>query len=243
MVLLEELKEIVSTPREEDISLQLLAEFYQTYISNRVYELEMRDGQILIFSAKDEHFPHLIGLHKFRDKNHSNYKLHGYNQLRKIKGFNNIRNGEISISDLKSAGGNNKKYKQYKKRILNFPFTYQLLRKSVFLSYSKELVEKNTKINGDYIFVSDIDKDKLHFFFINDSNDDVFEEEDSTVPITFIVTKENDLDFILKQVPLKIKSITVKDINTIETLEVFDYVEESSTYEGTLDESAITLNE
>ncbi|GEM_PF-6498811 len=233
MLTLEQLKIIKQTPNESDISLKLLADFYEKYISNRIYELEIEDGTILVFTAKNKHFPHLIGLHKFIDKSkkHRNKLLHYNKQVKSQKGFDNIKNSRIILEDLKNIGIKSKTYKNYKKRILNFPFSYQLLRESKFLAYDKESVEKNTRINGDYIFVNDIDNDKLHFFFINCANnltgqdiEDV-EQDDLVVPITFIVTKKNDFNFINNQEILKVRKIIIKDLNSYNILEEYDYSE------------------
>lgn len=235
MLSLEQLKIIGQTPNENDISLQLLAEFYEINISNRIYELEMEDGTLLVFSAENYHFPHLIGLHKFidRTKTHSNRLMHSKKQLKTEKGFYNLKNAKITLQDLKSVGGNTKRYNSYKKRILNFPFSYQLLRRSIFLSYDKEKVHKNTHINGDYIFVNDIGNDKLHFFFINcakeecDAEYDELQNDDSVVPITFIVTKKNDLSFVCDQDVLVIKKIVIKNLTTEKILEEYDFTKVS----------------
>lgn len=232
MLTLEQLKIIKQTPEESEISLKLLADFYEKYISNRIYELEMEDETILVFKAENKHFPHLIGLHKFIDKSkkHRNKLLHNNKQLKSQKGFDNIKNSKIILEDLKNVGIKSKTYKNYKKRILNFPFSYQLLRESKFLSYDKETVEKNTRINGDYIFVNDIDNDKLHFFFIDCANNLIgdiedADQNDSVVPITFIVTRKNDFNFVNNQDILKIRKIIVKDLNGVNILEEYNYSE------------------
>lgn len=241
MLTLEQLKTIEQTPDEGDISLKLLADFYETYISNRIYELGMEDGTILVFSTENKHFPHLIGLHKFVDKSkkHKNNLLHYNKQVKSQKGFDNIKNSRITLEDLKNVGIKSKTYKNYKKRILNFPFSYQLLRKSMFLSYDKEKVEKKTLINGDYIFVNDIGKDKLHFFFINSAGEfaeiEDVEKDDSIVPITFIVTKKNDFNFVGKQAILRIKKITIKDFNEQNILEEYDFTKADDVVVGNRD--------
>lgn len=231
MFSVDDLKNITQTPNEEDISLQLYAEFYDKYISNRIYELQMEDGGVLMFLAENRHFPHLIGLHKFWDRSNENYLLHRINQLKKDNGFKNLKDGLIKISDLRTVGKKSSVYKNYKKRILNFPFTYQMLRKSRFLTYNKDLVEPKTKINGDYLFVKNIDNNKLHFFFINSTNiEDLIKEgdneEDSTVPITFVVEKISDTTFTERQASFKIKKIVIKNSSSFEILEEIEFIEE-----------------
>lgn len=231
MLTIEQLKTIKQTPDEGDISLKLLANFYEVYISNRIYELQMEDGTILIFSAENRHFPHLIGLHKFIDKRkeHKNRLLNYNKQLKSQKGFENIKSSRITLEDLKNVGTKSKIYKRYKKRILNFPFSYQLLRESKFLSYDKDEVERDTRINGNYIFVNDINNDKLHFFFIDCDNNLMEEEssetdaEDLVVPITFIVTKKSDFKFVANQGILKIRKVIIKDLDKSTILEEYDY--------------------
>lgn len=229
MLSLENLKKIEQMPTEGEISLQIIAKFYEKYISNRIYELDMENGETLKFSVENTHLPHLIGLHKFYDKyKHSNFRLNSRRQLSKEKGFNNLKHGYITLADLKVAGGNNRKYKQYKKRILNFAFAYQLLRKSLFVSYNKKLVKSNTKINGNYIFVNDVDDNKLHFFFINDRlYNDIYKNE-KAVPITFVVTQKKEFIFVSEQIKLRINRIVIKDIKTMKKLEEYNFIEDDS---------------
>ncbi|MGL5417079.1 MAG: hypothetical protein ACRDAU_15535 [Clostridium sp.] len=221
MLTLKELKVIKEMPKEEDITLELLAKFYDKYISNRIYEVETIDNKVLTFKVENKHFPHLIGLHKFVDKTkkHKNKLVHYNRELKSTKGFINIKNSKITLNDLKLVGYKSKTYKAYKKRILNMPFTYQLLRKSKFLSYDKNLVGKDTRINGNYIFVDNINKDKLHFFFIEN-----LELGDQIVPITFIVTKATDFNFINNQEILTIKRVTIKNFSGDKILE--EYIHE-----------------
>ncbi|MBK5200323.1 MAG: hypothetical protein JJE21_02195 [Spirochaetaceae bacterium] len=225
MLSLEELKEISEMPLEDEVSLKTITEFYEKYISNRIYELELEDETILHFQIENRHLPHLLALNKFLDrkKSHNNFRLNSSKQLTKDIGFNNLKNGHIKIEDLKTVNGTTKKYKDYKKRILYFPFTYQLLRKSVFVSYDILLAERKTTIKGNYLFANDVGKNKLHFFFINDSYD--HHVETTTVPITFIEENINDFTYTSKQTKLKINKIIIKDITTRETLEEYNFVE------------------
>ncbi|WP_297639674.1 hypothetical protein [uncultured Clostridium sp.] len=223
MLTLKELKVITKMPTENEVSLKLLANFYEKYISNRIYEIELENGKILTFKIENKYFSHLIGLHKFTDKSRRNKnKLLRYNkELKSQKGFENVKCSRITLKDLQEIGGRTKAYKNYRKRILNFPFTYQLLRRSKFLSYNKEIVESETKIKGDYIFVNNINEDKLHFFFI----DTLEEENDSLVPITFIVTKRSDFNYVSSQEILKIREITIKSLDNNRILERYSHNE------------------
>lgn len=223
MLSLDELLKIKHTPNEDDISLKLYAELYQKYISNRIYELHLDNGMQLVFWARDCHLPHLLALHKFKDgrkgNKHPNYLLNSAKNLKGQNGFDNLINGKIKIDDLRLVNGNAKLYRNYKKRILNFPFTYQLLRKSIFISYNKSLVDAGTDIKGDFMFVNDIDDSKLHFFFINGTNRD----EGKTVPITFIREKSTDYTYVEKQDQLKINKIKITDMMTESILEEYSF--------------------
>ncbi|MGL5416163.1 MAG: hypothetical protein ACRDAU_10935 [Clostridium sp.] len=225
MLTLKDLKVITKMPTENEVTLKLLANFYEKYISNRVYEIKLESGNIIRFKIENKHFSHLIGLHKFTDKKHKNKLLRYNKELKSLKGFENVKYSRITLEDLKAVGGKTKAYKNYRKRVLNFPFTYQLLRKSKFLSYNKEIVESETKIKGDYILVNNINEDKLHFFFI-----DILEEvNDALVPITFIVTKRSDFNYVNNQEILKIREIKVKSLINNRVLERYNHKESMNT--------------
>ncbi|MCX0354099.1 PBECR4 domain-containing protein [Clostridium perfringens] len=210
------LREIEKPIKLEDLNLKLYAKFFQKHLSNRKYFIELQNGQILNFTIRDEHFPHLIALHYFIDKSNENFKLHKISELKKNKGFNNLINGDIELKDLLSVytgkGKNRKKvFKNYKERILGFPFAYQMLRKSGLFVFKPK---KKTTIKGDYLFARDIEGSKYHFIFINDSG----VKEDNYVPITFITTKPKDFNFFNPEESIKVNKITIKNLldNTTE---------------------------
>ena len=216
MYTIDNLREIEKPIELENLDLKLYARFFQKHLSNREYFIELQNGELLHFTIKDEHLPHLIALHYFIDKENEILKLHSHSELKWEKGFKNLYDGDIKAEHLLSVyagkGKNRKKvFKNYKKRILGFPFAYQMLRKSGLFIFK---IKKKTTIKGDYLFAIDVDDTKYHFIFINDSG----VEDDNYVPITFITTKPSDFNFFNPEESIKVNKITIKNLldNTTE---------------------------
>ncbi|XZI43571.1 PBECR4 domain-containing protein (plasmid) [Clostridium perfringens] len=222
MYTVDNLKEIEKPIELENLDLKLYAEFFQKHLSNRKYFIELKNNETLHFTIRDEHLPHLIALHYFVDTENENIKLHRISELKKVKGFNNLFNGDIKAEDLlsvyKRSGRRRKRvFNNYKKRILGFPFSYQMLRKSGFFVYK---TKKSSTIKGDYLFAIDIDGTKYHFIFINDSKT----EYENYVPITFITTKPSDFNFFNPEESIEVNKITINNLldNTVEEYEFFN---------------------
>ncbi|MDK0812094.1 PBECR4 domain-containing protein [Clostridium perfringens] len=216
MYTIDNLREIEKPIELENLDLKLYARFFQKHLSNREYFIELQSGKVLHFTIRDEHLPHLIALHYFIDKENENLKLHRHSELKWEKGFKNLYDGDIKAEHLLSVyrgkGKNRKKvFKDYRERILGFPFSYQMIRKSGFFVYE---AKKDSRIKGDYLFAIDIDNTKYHFIFINDSS----VKDDNYVPITFITTKPNDFNFFNHEKSIKVNKIIIHNLldNTTE---------------------------
>jgi hypothetical protein len=166
-------------------------------------------------------YPHLIALNKFKvDPQHiGNPLLKDIRQLEKFTGFCNLKFEKITLNDLKSIKDNhgNFLYDVHKTRILASPLIYQILRNSDFLSFDVNNIMGHSNIKANYLFVNDIDKNKLHLF-IKDNNG-------INYPVSFI-NREHTLNsaqlnyFIENQMILKIEKIEVLDFKNKELLEV-----------------------
>ncbi|WP_035796412.1 hypothetical protein, partial [Clostridium akagii] len=210
---LEELKYIKETPKEEQISLKLYADFYNKEIANRIYEICLDNKVKLQLNITPSNFAHLIGLHKFLDLNNANIYLHNIVNLKNFQGYLNIMKDNISIKDLQSVinkNGNNQ-YNLYKSRILSLPFTYQLIRNSQFLEFDKSNI-KNTDIKANYMFVDNVDKKKLHLLLKSNSG--------ILYPVSFISRKENDDYYVKNQNIFNIEKIVIKDFRTKNLIEI-----------------------
>lgn len=213
MLNLEELKYIKETPKEEQISLKLYADFYNKEIANRIYEICLDNKVKLQLNITPSNFAHLIGLHKFLDLNNANIYLHNIVNLKNFQGYLNIMKDNISIKDLQSVinkNGNNQ-YNLYKSRILSLPFTYQLIRNSQFLEFDKSNI-KNTDIKANYMFVDNVDKKKLHLLLKSNSG--------ILYPVSFISRKENDDYYVKNQNIFNIEKIVIKDFRTKNLIEI-----------------------
>lgn len=139
-----------------NIDLYYYAKFYETYFNDTFFRVYFDNSSIDIICL-ERHFPHLIGLHHFRDINSKCKLMRKPKELERNRGFDNIINRQIVMRDLQnSRGGKVWSNRKNKKRVL----CVHLLRKLLYNS-KIYLVDGNIKgkVNAKYIFVSQIEKD------------------------------------------------------------------------------------
>lgn len=216
----EDLKTINRIPNESEISLKLYAEFFEKYLANRLYNIFLENNIKLVMQIAQGNYPHLIALHKFKADPQfiGNNLLKNSAQLEKFTGFCNLKYEKIKINDLKLIKDKqgNFVYDMYRTRILASPFIYQILRNSSFLAFDVNKVMGNSTIKADYLFVNDIDKNKLHLF--------IKDNKGVNYPISFFNREHtlptNQLNyFIDNQKVLKINKIEILDFKTKNLLE------------------------
>lgn len=166
----QDLIEITDLPNEEQLSLQILAMFYQEHFCHHKFHYEVRHKQrdiILHFKTTD--LPHLLGIHKI--KSGSAY--------RGKKGFPELLQGNLTMESLKQADIGS--YERNLYRILHFPFLYQLLRSPDMIAFNSQLA--GSSIDAQFMFYNKYSNRYVHLGI---------KQEDSTglyVPVTFIERK------------------------------------------------------
>lgn len=130
------LSELTSKPYIDQISLELLRQFYEQFLEPFTFTFELDNGVIVNLDFNKEHFCHLVGIEKLARnvvRRQDRYKYFGH------QGYKNVQNGTITIKHLKDLA---------KKRI-NF-----IKDKLVFFYLLPRIVE-NPEILLDFVSAPD----------------------------------------------------------------------------------------
>lgn len=193
-------------PRINMISLDLLREYYETYLNPYIYKYEFVDcsngrtqSKNIELRFNQENFCHLFGLESIVRKNVRN--IHSYKgQL----GWNNIKNGLIDFKDLKIK--NKRGFLDNKTRFVFFYFLPKLLEfpKAVFFDPTKLI--SLTKIDCEILFYDQYQEAIVHIGIKKDL------ELGCYFPQTFLVkkiTEENDgLKFLKDQQNFNVSKVS-----------------------------------
>lgn len=157
-------------PTEEQVTLQLLADFYEEHICRQIFHYIIRDKRRNIrlrFRTID--LPHLLGIHKM--KTGSTY--------RGRKGFPELKNGNLTLEVLKKAslGG----YESTIYRILYFPFLYQLIHHPKFMIFNPQVA--GSMIDAEFMLFNQYSGRYLHLGIKKEDSTDFY------VPVTFLERK------------------------------------------------------
>jgi len=167
---IQELVDLKELPTEAELSLQVLAEFYEQFLCNRIFRYKVRHkvGEIkLHFKTSD--LPHLIGIHKM--KTGSNH--------RGKRGFPALKSGEITLPILKQANEGN--YESTIYRILHFPFINQLMYDPEAIIFRPDLAQ--SMIDAEFMFYNTYSGRVLHLGVKKETSTDLY------IPVTFLERK------------------------------------------------------
>lgn len=174
-----ELKELTMKPKINDISLEVLREFYEIFLYPFVftYTVIPNDKRIAVrFNTKN--FCHLLGIETVAKNAVKFSELYKY---RGEEGWNNVKNGVIDIKHLKSL--NKKKFLSVKAKYVYFYLIPSLLETPLAVNYDKNKVMPSTNIECELLFYSIYDNAVIHLGLEKE------EEEDFYFPRTFFVEK------------------------------------------------------
>lgn len=192
------LSELTSKPYIDQISLELLRQFYEQFLEPFTYTFELDNGVTVNLDFEKENFCHLVGIEKLAKnvvRRQDRYKYFGY------EGYKNVQNGTITIKHLKDLA---------RKRI-NF-----IKDKLVFFYLLPRVVEAPSILLD---FVSAPDGSKIEAKLLAyDSTEEVYVhlgiDEDETTgrhfPRTFFTERINETNdgtkFIKGLTPFKVTS-------------------------------------
>lgn len=92
------LSELTSKPYIDQISLELLRQFYEQFLEPYSFIFELDNGVTVNLNFNKEHFCHLVGIEKLAKnvvRRQDRYKYFGH------EGYKNVQNGTITIKHLK----------------------------------------------------------------------------------------------------------------------------------------------
>ncbi|AOZ94846.1 hypothetical protein PNBC_12760 [Paenibacillus crassostreae] len=157
-------------PSEDDLTLQLLAFFYEEHICHQIFHYKIRDKRRDIqLRFKTIDLPHLLGIHKIKTGS-------GY---RGKRGFPELKNGNITLDLLKSAniGG----YESTIHRILHFPFLYQLIHAPTFIIFNPHIAR--SMIDAEFMLYNRYSGRYIHLGIKKEASTDLY------TPVTFLERK------------------------------------------------------
>ncbi|MEW9701296.1 PBECR4 domain-containing protein [Paenibacillus sp. SI8] len=167
---IQELLNLKELPSEEELSLQILAEFYEQLLCNRIFHYKVRHkvGEIkLHFKTSD--LPHLLGIHKIKTGSTHRGK----------RGFPALKSGNLTLLDLKRANEGN--YVRIIYRILHFPFINQLMYDPEAIIFRPDLAQST--IDAEFMFYNTYSGRVLHLGIKRETSTDLY------IPVTFLERK------------------------------------------------------
>lgn len=169
----------VSTmPKEKDVSLQTIQSFYKEHLCDRVFVFHLDDEtrkEIKVrFDEKD--LCHLLGIQYVVRGLKNKYDYSGK------AGYQRLEDGTVTFDFLKKTDKN--WYKSKKKRMLYFPFVYQIIHNPSVIEYTPP--NNTTRLDLDIIIYSHLDKTYLHLGIDKDVDSDYY------YPKTFYDRKKDD---------------------------------------------------
>jgi hypothetical protein len=185
-------------PRINDLSLDLLREYYETYLHPYIYQFEIKDdvqnsSKTIELRFDLENFCHLLGIDKIVQ-----YSVN-WEQRKQYKGqagWDNVVNGTITIPLLRQK----KTKKQFDNRKEKYVFFYlipKLIESPKGVLYDAAVVDGSTQIDCEILFYDNLQNAYVHIGIKKD------EDLGYYIPKTFFVEKitpnKNGMKYIENQ--------------------------------------------
>lgn len=154
MLSVTQLSELSTTPKINEISYKLLAEYYSEYLLGTEYRYSLNysiDGQVqkevVSIYFNEENFCHLLGIETIakpftNSENISQYK----GEL----GWSNAINGDLTMDNLKKL--NKKGFKNNKDKAIFFYLIPKILINPKIIKFDKSIVKPKTTITSKFVF-------------------------------------------------------------------------------------------
>lgn len=167
---IQDLLQLNKLPTEQQITLQLLADFYDEHICHQIFHYKIRDKRRDIrLHFKTIDLPHLLGIHKVKSGS----------AFRGKRGFPELKSGIMTFDVLKKAnlGG----YESIVHRILHFPFLYQLIHQPNFIIFNPQIA--HSQINAEFMLYNQYSGRYIHLGIRKENSLDLY------TPVTFLERK------------------------------------------------------
>lgn len=171
-------------PRINDLTLDLLREYYETYLNPYIYKFEIKEEgkdepQIIEMRFDQENFCHLLGIDKIVARTVNREFIGEYKaQL----GWDNVVNKTITLDLLREK----KTKKQFMSRKDKYVFFYlipQLIESPKGVSYDIDKVDGDTRIDCEILFYDHLQSAYVHLGIKKDEGLGYF------IPKTFFVER------------------------------------------------------
>ncbi|MEB6551135.1 PBECR4 domain-containing protein [Heyndrickxia sporothermodurans] len=194
MLSVTDLLTVQTMPSVTDVSLQTIQLFYKEHLCDRVFifELDDKDRPIVKLRFSEKHLCHLLGIQYVLTP-----QMHGYKYLGST-GYTFIEDGTVTFDFLKTE--NKIGFKSKKRRMLYFPFVYQILKNPTTIIFNKSLV--STMIDVDIILYNQLNNTYLHLGIDKDADSDFY------YPKSFYDRKKDD--HISGQTQVLVKAMRVE---------------------------------
>lgn len=176
-----ELKELTIKPKINDISLEVLREFYEIFLYPFIYTytiVQNNESKKIAVRFNTKNFCHLLGVETIAKEAVKFSELHNY---RGEDGWNNVKSGVIDIKHLKTL--NKKKFLSVKAKYVYFYLIPSLLETPLAVNYDKSKVMPPTNIDCELLFYSTYDNAVIHLGLEKEDDEDFY------FPRTFFVEK------------------------------------------------------
>lgn len=183
-----ELKGLEIKPRINDISLEILREFYEIFLMPFIYTYTLTkkdETKVITVRFLPENFCHLLGIESIAKRAVKAKVLHEY---RGESGWNQIKSGKIDIKHLKQL--NKRQFQSVKAKYVYFYLIPSLIENPLAVNYDKSKVMPPTQIDCELLFYSNYDNAVIHLGLEKHT-------EGYYVPRTFFIEKlinEDDKD-------------------------------------------------
>lgn len=176
-----DLRNLTMIPRINDISLELLKDYYKSYLNPFIYNYTIAGNSNVQVRFEEENFCHLLGIESIVKTSINRRDLHNY---RGINGWNNISNGVLTFDCLKKLNKNN--FKDKKEKFVFFYLIPNLIETPKAIDFDNSIVIPATNIKSKFIFYDKYNSAYIHLGIEKSDKGDYY------IPRTFLIEKITD---------------------------------------------------
>lgn len=159
----EQLYNATIKPDITDLSLDLLREYYETYLHPYIYKFEIKNeraksSRTIELRFDKENFCHLLAVEKIMKYTVNKDDL---KQYKGEAGWNNIVNGTITLNLLKKKE-TKKRFNDNKAKYVFFYLIPKLIESPKAVLYDASKVDGNTQIDCEILFYNNVQKAYVH---------------------------------------------------------------------------------
>lgn len=177
-----ELKNLIIKPRINDITLEVLREFYEMFLHPFIFTYQIandKTAEVISLKFNTNNFCHLLGIESIVRGTIKYDQLYNY---RGDTGWDNIKKGILDIPHLKNL--NKRNFQNVKAKYVYFYLIPTLLENPLAINYDKDKIFPPTNIDCEILFYNTYENAVIHLGIKRDLDD-----PDFYIPRTFFVEK------------------------------------------------------